>query len=78
MKNMNINGKTKVTDIMAQYPWLLDELIKVNSKFKMANTPIGRMMLKNATVADVSKKSGVDQDTILRELKKYIEAHEAK
>ena len=44
----------------------------------MANTPIGRMMLKNATVADVSKKSGVDQDTILRELKKFIEAHEAK
>lgn len=78
MKNMNINGKTKVTDIMAQYPWLLDELIKVNSKFKMAKTPVGRMMLKNATVADVSKKSGIDRDTILRELKKFIDEHEAK
>ena len=57
MKNMNINGKTKVTDIMAQYPWLLDELIKVNSKFKMANTPIGKKKKKNATVADVSKRA---------------------
>lgn len=43
---MDINSNTKIADILSQYPWLLDELAKINDRFKMAKTPIGKMMLK--------------------------------
>ena len=33
---MDINSKTKIADIISQYSWLLDELAKINDRFKMA------------------------------------------
>lgn len=71
---MEINGNTKLTDILAQYPWLPDELVKLDSRFKIIKTPIGKMMLKNATVADAVEKTGLSQDVLLAELQKLIDA----
>lgn len=71
---MEINSNTKLTDILAQYPWLPDELVKMDSRFKIIKTPIGKMMLKNATVADAVEKTGLSQDVLLAELQKLIDA----
>lgn len=71
---MDINSNTKLTDILAQYPWLPDELVKMDSRFKIIKTPIGKMMLKNATVADAVEKTGLSQDVLLAELQKLIDA----
>ena len=46
---MEINRNTKLNDILAKYPWLPDELIKIDGRFKIIKTPIGKMMMKNAT-----------------------------
>lgn len=62
---MDINSNTKIADILSQYPWLLDELAKISGRFKMAKTPMGKMMLKKAAIADLSKKSGVDESTLI-------------
>ncbi len=71
---MEINSNTKLTDILAQYPWLPDELVKMDSRFKIIKTPIGKMMLKNATVADAVEKTGLSQEVLLAELQKLIDA----
>ena len=68
---MNINSNTKVADI-------LDELTKISDRFKMAKTPMGKMMLKKATIADMSKRSGVDETTLVSKLNELIKAHEGK
>ena len=39
--DMEITKETKLSDLLDQYPWLKEELSKVNDKFKMLNTPIG-------------------------------------
>ena len=44
------------------------------SRFKIIKTPIGKMMLKNATVADAVEKTGLSQDVLLAELQKLIDA----
>lgn len=75
---MDINSNTKVADVFSQYPWLLDELTKVSDKFKMAKTPMGKIMLKKATVADMSKKSGIDKNTLINKLNEIIHSHEGK
>ena len=45
---MEINAQTKLTDILDKYPWLPDELAKLDGRFKIIKTPVGKMMIKNA------------------------------
>lgn len=72
---MEINRNTKLTDILAEYPWLPDELIKIDGRFKIIKTPIGKMMLRNATITDAVEKTGLQEDVIIAELNKMIAAH---
>ena len=39
---MEFTKDTKLKEILKEYPWLLDEAIKMNPKFKVAKTPIGK------------------------------------
>ena len=74
-RKMEINRNTKLTDILAEYPWLPDELIKIDGRFKVIKTPLGKIMLRNATIADAVEKTGLKEDVIISELKKMIESH---
>lgn len=73
---MEYNSNSKLTDIIAKYPWLPDELIKIDSRFKVVKTPIGKMMIKNATVTDLSEKTGLSTDALLEKLQNLIDKHE--
>lgn len=72
---MTIMKDTKLLDLLAEYPWLKEELPRINEKFKMLNTPVGKIMLGKATVAEMSKKSGMDADEIIERITGLIEAH---
>ena len=72
---MEINRNKKLNNILAEYPWLPDELIKLHSRFKIIKTPIGKMMLKNATIADAVQKTGLQEEVLITELKKIIASH---
>ena len=72
---MEITKETKLSDLLSQYPWLKEELSKVNDKFKMLNTPMGKIMMGKATIAEMSKKSGMDADAIIGKISKLIEEH---
>lgn len=72
---MEITKDTKLADLIAQYPWLKKEMAKVNEKFKMLNTPVGKIMLGKATIAEMSKKSGMDADIIISRINELITNH---
>lgn len=72
---MELNSQTKLTAILDKYPWLPDELTKLDSRFKIIKTPIGKMMIKNATIADAVQKTGLQEDVLIVELQKLIAAH---
>ena len=72
---MEITKETKLTDLIAQYPWLKEEIVKVNEKFKMLNSPIGKIMLGKATIVEMSKKSGMEAEAIIGKIKELIENH---
>lgn len=74
-KMISITKDTKLIEILRAYPWLKDELIKVNEKFKLLNTPLGKIMVKKATISDMSKKSGIDTDKIILKLREMIASH---
>ena len=73
--NMEITKDTKLSDLIAQYPWLKTEMAKVNEKFKMLNTPVGKIMLGKATIAEMSKKSGMEVEAIIERIKGLINQH---
>ena len=50
MRIMEINKNTKLSDILAEYPWLPDELIKIDGRFRIVKTPVGKMMLKKERI----------------------------
>lgn len=72
---MQITRDTRLLDLINQYPWLKDKLPKINEKFKMLNTPMGKIMMGKATIVEMSKKSGMDADTLIRKLQQLIGSH---
>ena len=74
---MEINEQTKIRDILEAYPWMPDALIQIDERFKIINNPIGKMLIRTATVEDAAKKAGYPADQVLEELNKLIEKHEA-
>ena len=72
---MMITKDTKLADLLQEYPWLKSEVMQISDKFKMLNTPVGKIMLKKAAVAEMSKKSGIAEDQIIQKLTELIEKH---
>ncbi len=73
---MEINENTRLKDILAAYPWMPEALIQIDARFKIINNPIGKMLIRTATVADAAKKAGFPAEKALEELKKLIQKHE--
>ena len=71
---MEIIKETKLSDLLGRYPWLKEELSKVNDKFKMLNTPMGKIMMGKATISEMSKRSGMDADEIIQKISELIKA----
>ncbi len=70
-----ITKDTRLTELLAEYPWLKKEIVRVNDKFRMLNTPVGRLMTGKATIAEMSRKSGTDADVIISKIKELISNH---
>lgn len=73
---MEVTKDTKLMDILNEYPWLSEELLKVDSRFKLLDSALGRIILKKATVEDLSKKAGESPEFLISELNKILEEHE--
>lgn len=74
--DMNITKDTKLKDLLTEYPWLKDEITKINDKFRMLNTPMGKIMLGKADISEMSKKSGMDAEQIISKLTELIRSHQ--
>lgn len=70
-----ITTETKLSDLIARYPWLKAELPQINERFKMLNTPVGKLMLDKATIGEMSKRSGMETDAIISGINQLISNH---
>ena len=69
---MEINTATKLKDLLKEYPWLKDEAIKISEKFKILDSPLGKILLGKADIAELSKKSGLGTDEIIKKITELI------
>ena len=72
---MEFTSKTKLKDLLEEYPWLKEEIIKVNDKFKLLHTPLAKVMLGKADLSMMSEKADMDVDVLIEKLKELIASH---
>jgi len=70
---MTISKNTKLSELMKSFPWLMDEAVKLDPKFKVLNNPIGKAFIKNATIEDLAGKAGLSTQEILDWIREQIE-----
>lgn len=74
---MNITKDTKLKDLQEAYPTLLAELKKEEPRLAFFETLPGKMLLKKATVEDISKKAGEPVELLIQGLEETIAKIEA-
>jgi hemerythrin HHE cation binding domain-containing protein len=67
-----ITSQTRLKDLLKQYPTLKSRLPELNPKFKMLNTPLGKIMMGKANVQTMSERSGIPLDKLIEGIKKLI------
>ena len=73
---MEINENTKLIEILNAYPWLEDEVVKLDEQFKIIKTPFGKMMAKKLTVKDACEMGKVSMEDLMNQLNQMIEEHD--
>ena len=72
---MEINEKTKVGELLKQYPFLRDELAKITAQVSLLDNPITRAVVSRMSLLDVSGKAGLDINTVISKVKEMILNH---
>ena len=73
-----LKSETKLSDLLAVYPWLKAELPSINPAFKMLQTPLARIMIPKATVSMMSERSQMPMDELIAAIEAKIKAHDGK
>lgn len=74
---MNITKDTKISDIIREYPWLIDEAIKMDARLKIIKSPFVKLFIKKATIEDASEKAGIPAEEIISRVTALINKHNA-
>ena len=72
---MDITGNTRLRDLMERYPWLLDEAVKLEPQFRLLNTLPGKLLVRRATISELSRKSGLSEAEIIENIKNMLQEH---
>lgn len=75
---MKVDKDTKIADILKEYPWLKEELPKIDSRLKAINSPMAKVMIGKKTVGDASKMSGLSVDELIAKLDDIVKSHKPK
>ena len=71
-KQIEITSDTRLKDLFEVYPHLKKELATRYPSFKMLNTPLGKLILKKATVRTAAERSGLGEERFIQLLKDCI------
>lgn len=71
-KQIEITSDTRLKDLFEIYPHLKKELAARYPSFKMLNTPLGKLILKKATVRTAAERSGLGEERFIQLIKDCI------
>lgn len=72
---MQLTKDTKLKDILAAYPWVIDDAAAIDSRFRALNSPLGRALIGRSNIADAAKKVGVTPEEVIEKIEELIANH---
>ncbi|MBR5381447.1 MAG: DUF1858 domain-containing protein [Oscillospiraceae bacterium] len=72
---MKLTQETKLKDLLAAYPWLIDEAVKLDGRFRALRSPLARRLIAKADIAEASRRTGVDTETIIAAIEDMVRNH---
>lgn len=72
---VNITENTKLSEILKEHPWLIEEAIKIDERFKVLNNPVGKLFIKKSTIQGLSEKAGLQPNEIIDKIAELVRNH---
>ena len=72
---MRITTDTKLKDLLAAYPWLIDEAVKLDAGFAALRSPLGKLLIARSDIAGAAKRTGLDAQTLIEHIEEMIRNH---
>ena len=69
---MKITGDTLLSELLEKYPFLADEAVKIDPRFKIIRSPVAKHLLRRATVSELAEKGGVDEGQVIDKISELI------
>lgn len=63
---------TRLADLLREYPFLKEELPRICGKFRLLHTPLAKRMVQQATIADMSERSGMERGMLIHSIMRLI------
>ena len=76
ISKIDVTAATRLSDVLAAYPWLPDALIAMDPGFKKIKSPVVRALIKRSTVADAAKYTGHPAGELIARLDTLVSARE--
>ena len=73
---MEITRDTRVKDLMKEYPWMLEEAVKIDPQFAILKNPLAGAVFRGFSVADAAKHTGIPEQDIMDRIKAMITEYE--
>ena len=67
-----ITPDTNAGQVLTDYPWLVEKLIKLDDRFAVLSNPLTKIAIKNMSLKDVAKKAGISADVLVNKLNEII------
>ena len=72
---IRVKADTPLRDVLDAYPWLPEELIRMEPKLKIIRSPLMQAMIRRSTVADAAKKVGQPVEKLLDRFEQIVREH---
>lgn len=69
---MELNENTRLEDLISAYPDLKTQMADINPRFRMLQTPMGKRMIRKATIAEMSERSGMPVEDLVSAIEEKI------
>lgn len=73
---ITVDENTRLKEILDAYPWLPDELVRRDERFKRIKSPLAKPMINHFTVADAARYAGYPAEELLRQFHQLVAQRE--
>lgn len=73
LNGVELTEETLLLELFEKYPGLQEYMPSINPLFAILNSPVGKMMIKKATIGIACERTGMKSADIIAGIREFIE-----